>query len=124
MPFQINATDPPDGAKPVGNGYNFTYPESKGRSGSGAPVAAVGKPRLDLSFNVLTEAGWNYYAAFTDDDLSATLTSVQLWNPWKSGGAGWETWTGGAIIHRPTYDAYSGGLFMGVRVAITDLVKA
>lgn len=124
MPFQINATTPPAGAAPIGRGYLFTYPAARGRAGDGTQVGAVGKPRLELSWEVLTEAGWNYYAAFTGDALSTTLTSVQLWNPWKAAGAGWETWTGGARLHRPTYEAYSGGLFYGVRVVISDLVKA
>lgn len=124
MAFEINATAPPNGAKPVGRGYLFTYPEARGRNGQGSLIGAVGKPRLELSFDVLTAAGWNYYAAFTGAALSVALTSVQLWNPWKSGGAGWEVWVGGAVLHRPTYEEYSGGLFYGVSVLITDLVKA
>ena len=123
MPFEINSVEPPNGAKPVGGGYDFQYPESKGRSGTGAPIAAVGKPRLELRFDVLDEAGWNYYMAYTGVALSVTITSIQLWNPWKTGGAGWETWVGGGIMHRPTYEGYSGGLFRGVRVIFTDLVK-
>lgn len=124
MPFEIDTVEPPAGARPKGNGFQFLLPESTGNDGQGNPVGAVGKPRIRIAFERIDETGWDWWAALTGDSLSAILSSVQFYNPFKSGGAGFETWTGGGIIHRPTYEAISTALYLGVEIMITELEKS
>ena len=121
MAFQINGTDIPNYAVPKGRGYEFNLPEATGSNGTGEPVGAVGYPWVRIYFDSCTEECWNYWRAWTGDALSANLTSIQLFNPWKSGGAGFTTYTGGAVIHRPKPEAISMGKFEGVEILITKI---
>ena len=124
MAFEINGSEPPAGARPVGLGYKFILPESTGFNGNGEPVGALGKPRLEIRFEKLNQAGWDWWEALTGTSLSATLTSVQFWNPYKSGGVDFDTWTGGAVIHRPTYESIQFGQFQGVEILITEMEES
>jgi hypothetical protein len=124
MPFEIDASQPPSGARPVSNNYTFTLPEPRALSGQGVPIMATGRPELAISFDRLTETGWNWWAALTGEDLSASVSSIQFWNPYKSGGGGWDTWTGGAIVHRPTFDDIEHGSYLGVQIRITEMVES
>lgn len=124
MAFEINGSQPPSGARPISNNYLFILPECKFFDGQGVPIAEVGKPSLTISFPKLRQTGWNWWAALTGEDLSVDLTSVQFWNPYKSGGAGWETWTGGAILHRPTFAGIEYGVFLDVQIRITEMVAS
>lgn len=119
MPFQINATSPPDGAVPVGRGYNFTLPEARGRDGEGNAAGAVGFPQVKVRFNRLNAAGWSWYANFTGDAPSVALASLQVYNPFLAT-PGWETYDD-AIMHRPTYEDMSQGSYIGVEILFTKL---
>ena len=121
MGWQINATDIPAYARPKGRGYEFILPETSGFTGEGEPCGAVGRPSVRISFERCSADCWNYWRAWTGESLSATLTSIQLFNPWKSGGADFEEYTGGAIIHRPTVSGISMGAFEGVEILITEI---
>lgn len=126
MPFQINGSAPPAGAKPRSGGApgdRFVLPEPTGLNGQGEPVGAVGYPSYELYFDVLPSAGWAWYAAFTGANLSATLTSLQVWNPYANSGAGgWATYTH-AIMHRPIYGTltWGGTAYADVRIRFTEL---
>lgn len=124
MAFEIDGSAPPDGAKPIGNGYNLVFPESTGNRGTGEPCGAAGLPRLELSWDAMGQTGWNWWAAKTLEALSAAISSIQLWNDYKSGGAGWETWTGGGILHQAKYESIRWGNYYGVTVIITNLEKS
>lgn len=121
MSFQINGVDVPSYAHPKGNGYQYILPEPTGFTGEGKPVGAAGKPRCRVSFDLATTECWEYWAALTGEAVYANLSSVTVWNPWKSGGADWETFSTGAVLHRPTYEAISGGLYFGVEILITEI---
>ncbi len=119
--FQINGVDVEPA--PPGNGFILQHPKPTGTTGEDKPCGAVGKPWLDIRFEVMSETEWNTWCAYTGSDLSANLTSIRCYDPHKTGGAGWTTFSGaGIIIHRPTYDAISGGNFHGVSVKITNVM--
>lgn len=120
--FQINAGSPPSGGLPHGNGYWLRQPKATGTDGYNRPCGAVGLPWLEIRYLTVEQAVWNWYAAFTGVQSSAGITSVELWNDFKTGGAGWEVFSGsGILIHQPTYEEINYGLYYGVRVVITNL---
>ena len=122
MPFSINSSEPPDGAKPTGDGYLFKLPESQGLNGMGEPVGGIGYPEVEIRFERLSETGWEWYVNYTGTDLSANVTNLQVWNPFKTGGVGWETFST-AVMHRPEYENVSQGSYIGVVVRFTRLVS-
>lgn len=122
--FEIGGVQPPVGARPVGGGFLPTFPESTGLDGDGNPVGAIGKLRLLISFEIVTEAGWNWWVAQLGGALYTTFASVNWFNPYKSGGAGWETWTGGGILHRPTFEAIDAGNYHGVEIMLSDVMES
>jgi hypothetical protein len=124
MAFEINGSQPPNGARPISNNYFLAWPESQFNSGQGIPIAEVGRPGLTLSFPKLKATGWNWWVALTGDAPSVAISSIQFYNPFKSGGADWDTWTGGAVLHRPTYEELSHGVFEGVEIKITEMVES
>lgn len=120
--FAINGTSPTvDDAVPNATGYRFMLPEATGRNGEGALCGAVGRPAVEIRFERLSFDGWDWYAAFVGEDLSETLTSLTVYNPWKSGGAGWQTFTA-AEMHRPTFEGMTFGGYAGVVVMFSELV--
>lgn len=129
MPFQINASAPAAGNGPRspavgGSSEKFVLPEPTGIDGQGTPVGAVGYPSYELFFDKLSATGFAWYAAFVGTATHADLTSLQVWNPYASGGSGaWTTYSTTAIMHRPTYERrVEGGLFYeGVRILFTEL---
>jgi len=126
MAFEINGSAPPAGGRPVGKGTVFKLPQSAGLNGLGEPVAAIGKPSLELHWNNMNETAWTWWAALTGEDPSVELTSIQVWNPYKSGGPDWETYNGdddhaAGILHRPVYSEEAYGAFWGVSIRITSL---
>lgn len=122
MAFEINGSQPPAGARPVSNNYLPTMPESRFNNGQGVPVAVIGRPELRITFGRLKKTGWDWWAALTGDAVSVALTSIQFYNPYKSGGAGWDTWTGGAVLHRPKFEELRNGVFEKVEILITEMV--
>jgi hypothetical protein len=122
--FRIEGNFPPEGARPYGRYYRLILPESRGRTGVGDFAKAIGKASLEITFPALDQAGWAWWAALTGEELSHRVTSVVLWNDWKAGGPGWEEWTGGGIVHSPTYGALSGGVYYDVKIIISDMAKA
>ena len=122
MAFQINSTSPPSGCDPVGSGYELHHPESTGLAGDGLACGAIGYPRLTLRFAKLSPAGWEWYTAFTGTNLSVTLSSLQAYDQYKSGGPGWVTYSS-AIMHRPTHAGYYYGYYKDVVIHFTELVE-
>lgn len=120
MPFQINATSPPAGGVPVGNGYRFDLPEADGVDGNGELCGAVGYPMVTLTFEHMNAAAWDWYKDFTGDEPSVSLTSLQVYNPYADT-PGWVTYTGSAIMHRPTYGDIAGGYYYDVEIIFTRL---
>lgn len=123
--FQINGVSPPSGGKPHGKGYWLHQPKATGTDGYNRPCGAVGLPWLEIKYIACDQTVWNWFMAHTEQDLSAGLTSVEIWNDFKTietGGAGWEVFSGSGIrIHRPTYDDINFGLYYGVKIVITNL---
>lgn len=125
--FQINDTDPPEGAHPVGRGYWLMRPEPQGTDGRGRPVKAVGQPYIRIGFNWLNEIGWNWYMGFLDDeeDLSVDLISITVWDPMAENGPDWVRFSGTderpIILARPTYEDIVYGGFEGVEILITEI---
>jgi hypothetical protein len=122
MPFQINTANPPDdSAQPHGDGDQFKLPAATGVDGNGSPCGAIGYPRYELTFPSLSTAGFAWYAAFVGTNLSAVLTSLQVWNPYTSGGAGgWVTYTH-AVMHRPRHAGIYGTFYRNVEILFTEL---
>ena len=123
MAFQINGGSPPEGGEPVGEGYWFHLAEAPGTDGRNRPVGAVGKPWVEIKFKVCNATVWDWYCNLVSgDDLYVALTSVQTYNPFKSGGADWETFSGSGItMRRPTYEHQAFGQYYGVRIVIENL---
>jgi hypothetical protein len=122
MAFQINSTDPPAGGHPRGNSAAVQHPQATGNNGLGEPVGAVGRPRLVLKWRVLNRTAWDWYCNFVGDDLSVTLTQLQVFDAHKSGGAGWRTCSS-AIMHRPTCSGNTaGGALTDVEIVFSELV--
>ena len=124
MAFEINGSQPPSGARPISNNYFLQLPESQFNTGQGVPVSDVGRPELRLNFPRLKQAGWNWWVAFMEEDLSVAISSVQFYNVYKSGGADWDTWTGGAVLHRPTFGAIVRGVFEDIQIKITEMIES
>lgn len=122
--FDIDDVQPPQGARPVGGGFEPIFPEGTGFDGDGRPVGAVGKLRIRISFEILTEAAWNWWVSQLSGASYVAFSSVSWWNPYKSGGAGWEKWTGGGKLHRPTYQGIDGGNYLGVELMLTDVMES
>lgn len=121
MAMEIDSVEVPSYAQPRSNGYQFFLPETTGKSGLGKPVGAAGKAWAVITFSTATETCWNYWAGKTGEATYLDLTSVKLWNPWKSGGADWETFSGGAVLHRPTYQNIRFGNYIDVEILITEI---
>ena len=121
MAFEINSTSPPAGSAPTGESYSWDEPKPTGLDGEGRPCGAVGRPSVTIRFNRLSLTGWNWYLAFTGSAEYAELTSVQLWNPYKSGGAGWEVFSTNAIMHKPKTTGWKYGAFQNVEIKFTGL---
>lgn len=120
MPFQINGGAPPSGGVPVGNGYRFDLPEATGADGNGLPCGAVGYPSVTLTFTRMPAAAWEYYSDLVGGEPGVSLTSLQVWNPYAAT-PGWVTYTGSAIMHRPTYGGMSEGHYLDVEIKFTRL---
>ena len=121
--FEIDDVQPPEGARPIGGGFQPIFPEPTGLDGNGKPVGAVGAVRLILYFEVLGEDAWNWWIAQLAGALYKTFSSVSFYNPYKTGGAGWEKWSGGGKLHRPTFEDIDSGNYVGVQVVLTDVLR-
>lgn len=121
MAFEINGSSPPDDAEPGGYTYRYILPPPTGLDGTGNAVGAVGTPEVELSYQFLSAAGWAYFVNITGGSPSVDLSSLKVWNPYASSGAGaWETYTT-AVMHRPTYERTGWGGYEGVRIRFTGL---
>jgi hypothetical protein len=121
--FQINGATPSDEAYPTGSGYQYLKPMATGKSGQGDPVGAAGKPGIVLKFKKLTHAAWDYYAGLVGSTaLYVELSSLNTWNPYKSGGGDWVLYDT-AKLHMPTFANMDYGCYTGVEVRITELVE-
>jgi hypothetical protein len=118
--FQINGTDPPTGYAPGGRNILLERPGAASLTGSGVPCAIIGLPKLRVRFQRLGITGWEWYAALTSINVSVAVTNVRCWDPWKSGGPGWVTFSNGRL-HRPTYKTYEYGAYTNVEILITEL---
>lgn len=126
--FEINSVAPPAGCEPrspvEGGSYErFILPDPTGLSGEGLPVGAVGYPQYEVFFDYLPLAGWTYYAAYVGEATYASLSSLKLWQPYASSGAGaWTTYTH-AIMHRPYYErmVHGGQGYENVVIRFTEL---
>ena len=117
--FQINAQDPPQGGVPVGNSYFLRRPVAKGKDGLGRPCGAVGLPWVEFKLSKASFTVWDWYIALVGTSEYVSLTSIQTVNPYKTGGIGWEEFTGDRIVmHMPTYEKISLGWMMGVKILI------
>lgn len=121
MPFMINGSQPPQGARPHGKGYHLHRPEAKGRNGNDEPVQAVGLSWVEIILERVSITGWDWWVAQVGvGNLSTTKTNIQTYNPYKSGGADFSTFSTG-ILHMPTAGNISYGAFEEVRIMITSL---
>lgn len=120
MPFQINGSSPPANCAPVGSGWEFKHPEAQGSSGLGKPCGAIGYPSLTIRFSTLSVTGWEWYSSFVGTDLSALLTSLQVWDQHKAGGPGWTTYSS-AYMHRPTHNGFYYGYYRDVVIHFTEI---
>jgi hypothetical protein len=120
--FEIDSVQPPVGARPVGSGFRPMFPQSDGVDGDGRPVGAVGKLMLVIAFESLSPDAWDWWVDQLSGATYASFTTISWFNPYKSGGAGWEEWTGGGILHRPTFQAIDSGNYHGVEIRITDMM--
>jgi hypothetical protein len=125
MGFQINETDPPQGGHPLGNSAGVQHPVATGDNGLGAPVGAVGRPKLVLTWSRLSRVAWDWYCSFLEDGaLSATLTQLNVFDAHAPGGAGWRECSS-AIMYRPTCKGNTaGGALTDVEIIFTELVFA
>ena len=120
--IQINGVDPPAGGELYGKGYWFHQPPPTGTDGHSRPCGAVGKPWIEVRYEFCEQVVWNWWAAKTGTALSTGITSVRLWDDFKSGGAGYVEYNGsGILLYRPTYENISVGLYYGVRIIITNV---
>jgi len=122
MPFQINTTSPPTGCAPGGRSGRIERPEPSGKDGNGLPCGIIGRPTITLHFDNLSLDGWAWYVAFTGINTYGIITSLQVWDSYKSGGPGWTTFTEG-IMHRPTFETYEYGAYRNVDILFTELVE-
>lgn len=120
MPFQINASSPPAGGVPVGNGYRYDLPEASGMDGNGLACGAVGYPSVTLTFERLNAAAWDWYKDFTGSEPSVALTSLQVYNPYAAT-PGWVTYTGSAVMLRPKPGGMSEGYYLDVEIKFIKL---
>lgn len=121
MPFQVNGQDPPDGGVPRGPGSVLHKPQATGSSGSGIPCGAVGKWWFETTFNTINKTAAEWWLAILAGATYVSLTSFQVWNPYKSGGAGWQTFTSG-VLHDITYSGTTyGGAYQSFRILVTEL---
>lgn len=121
MPFQVNAGDPPDGGVPRGPGSILHKPQPTGSNGQGVPCGAVGKYWFEATFNTINKTAAEWWLALVEGDTHLELTSFQVWNPWKTGGAGWTTFTSG-VLHSPTFSGTTyGGAYTNFHILVTGL---
>ena len=119
MAFSINGSSPQPEYEPQAWLTHFHYPQPRGWSGQGKPVAAVGKPWVEIGRDLISQTGLNWYNAFfsNDDDEYVDVTLV-IYDP----RAGQER-TFSAVMLRPTWESQErNGYYRDFRVRFVELV--
>lgn len=125
--FQINGSDPPEGAIPRQSGYRFVLPEPVDSDALGRPVLQVDDlPWVEIAYERLNGPGWDFYCSFLEaHTMYAHLVSIRVpdfFDYTVPSGPNWVTYSGdGIYMDRPVYQAIEYGHFFGVSIMIKGL---
>lgn len=111
----INGTSVPASLQRA-KGYTFQPQPIAATRGDGLPVRA-GAQKITWKFDHMTATEWAWWKTTILAGARQAAITCELWDDDMSA----QSFTA-AILHKPTYESYRGGIYYGVTVEITNLL--